>query len=97
MNIKILWTSCQKCKFLYTTLQEALKKSWLNAKIEKVEDIEEILAYNIMSTPGLVIDEKIVSIGIVPDIDELIIILKSANTINQTHTGGCCGEGNCCG
>ncbi|HBT19043.1 MAG TPA: thioredoxin family protein [Clostridiaceae bacterium] len=75
MKIKILGSGCKNCVNLAKNTEEALKEMGMEAEIIKVTDFKEIAAYGIMSTPGLVIDEKVVSYGKVlkPDaIQELI-------------------------
>lgn len=61
--IKVLGTGCSSCRALYTTVQEAVAQLGIDAKVEKEEDIEKIMAYNVMSLPALVIDGKVVSKG----------------------------------
>jgi small redox-active disulfide protein 2 len=63
MNIKILGPGCQKCKVLQTRIMEVVSENSFDAEVTKVEDIVEIMKYNIFSTPAMVIDEKIVSKG----------------------------------
>ncbi|BAF69146.1 thioredoxin family protein [Nitratiruptor sp. SB155-2] len=63
MTIKILGTGCAKCKALEENVKKAVANKGIFAQIEKVEDINEIMNYGVMSTPGLVIDEKVVSTG----------------------------------
>ena len=75
MEIKILGTGCAKCKSLEKVTREAVGELNLNPSIEKVEDIQKIMAYGIMRTPGLVINGKVVVSGHVPKADELKEIL----------------------
>lgn len=63
MNIKILGTGCKNCTNLTDNVKKALLNLNIEANIEKVTDMAEISRYGIMSTPGLVIDEKVVSYG----------------------------------
>ena len=63
MTIKILGTGCTKCKTLEENVKKAVANSGKFVQIEKVEDIEKIMEYGVMSTPGLVIDEKVISVG----------------------------------
>ncbi|TCI56405.1 thioredoxin family protein [Exiguobacterium sp. SH0S1] len=63
MNIKILGTGCRNCKTLEQNVVEALRLTGKTATVEKVTDIEQIMSYGIMSTPGLVVNEEIKSVG----------------------------------
>lgn len=75
MKIEILGTGCPKCKQLEKNVLAALAKTGKFAEVVKVEDIQKIMEYGVMSTPGLVIDGKVVSVGklLTPDeIAELI-------------------------
>ncbi len=71
MEIKILGPGCAKCKSLDKLTHEVVEKNGIKANITKVEDIMEIMKYGVMSTPALVIDEKVVMKGRVPSSDEL--------------------------
>jgi small redox-active disulfide protein 2 len=71
MEIKILGTGCQKCKTLENTAADVVRENNFDATISKVEDIVEILRYGVLSTPGLVINEKVVISGRVPSKDEI--------------------------
>ncbi|WP_292660456.1 thioredoxin family protein [Nitratifractor sp.] len=75
MKIEILGTGCPKCKQLEKNVLAALAQTGKFAEVEKVEDLQKIMEYGVMSTPGLVIDGKVVSVGklLTPDeIAELI-------------------------
>lgn len=63
MIIKILGTGCKSCKTLEINAIEAVKQLGTDAKVEKVENIEEIMAYGVMATPALVVDEVVKSMG----------------------------------
>ena len=63
MEIKILGTGCANCKVLYKNVEQAVKEMQIDAKVIEEQDLEKIMSYNIMSTPGLVIDEKVVAAG----------------------------------
>ena len=71
MEIKILGTGCPNCKTLEKRVQKVVKDNNIEAEIIKVEDIVDIMEYNIMSTPGLVVNEKVVSKGRVPSEKEI--------------------------
>ncbi|RMH53330.1 MAG: thioredoxin family protein [Bacteroidetes bacterium] len=78
MHIKILGTGCANCKRLEAHTREAVARLGLNARIEKVEDLPDIMAYGIMSTPGLVVDEEVKLTGRVPSVRELERLLQPA-------------------
>ena len=78
MIIKILGTGCAKCMQLEKTAKEAVKELGIDAKIEEVKDITKILAYPILTTPGLVIDEEVVCSGKIPSKDEVKRYITSA-------------------
>ena len=76
MVIKVLGSGCRNCKKLLENVNEAVESLKLNCKIEYVTDFAEISKYNILKTPGLIFDEKIVSYGKVPSKEEVIVLLK---------------------
>jgi len=71
MEIKILGTGCSKCKTLEEMTRKVVKDNSIVADIIKVEDIVEIMKYNIMTTPALVVDGKVVSKGRIPSTEEI--------------------------
>ena len=71
MEIKILGTGCAKCRTLEQLTRDVVSKNAIDATITKVEDIMEIMKYNIMTTPALVVDGKVVSKGRIPSADEI--------------------------
>lgn len=76
MIFKILGTGCAGCTRLENNTKEALKQLGLQADVIKVTDIQAILSYGIMSSPALVIDEKVVMYGRNPSVDEIIKLIK---------------------
>jgi len=76
MEIKVLGTGCANCKALEKNVINALAEMDYPANVEKVEDITKIMSYGILSTPGLVIDGKVVLSGRVPAINELKEIIE---------------------
>ena len=75
MNIKILGTGCARCKALERNTKKAVEELNLDATVEKVEDIQKIMEYGIMRTPGLVVNEKVVLSGQSPKLNELKTLL----------------------
>lgn len=75
MEIKILGTGCPKCKSLEKLTREVIEKNGIKATVTKVEDIQEIMKYHIMSTPALVVNEKVEIKGYVPSVDEIKKVL----------------------
>ena len=71
MEIKILGTGCSKCKTLEEITRKVVKESGIEAKITKVEDIVEIMKFNIVTTPALVVNGKVVSKGRIPSVAEI--------------------------
>ena len=71
MKIEILGTGCPKCKKLFELVQEAVKESGVIAEIAKVEKIQDIMKYNVMLTPALVVDGEVKSAGKIPSKDEI--------------------------
>lgn len=71
MEIKILGTGCPKCQALERNAREALKELGIDATVTEVKDIKKIMEYDIMTTPGFVVDEKVKSAGRVLDKEEI--------------------------
>lgn len=71
MTIRVLGPGCMNCKTLERRTREALEQMNLQANVEKVEDLDRIVSYGIMRTPGLVIDEKVVWQGGVPSVEKI--------------------------
>jgi small redox-active disulfide protein 2 len=74
--IKILGTGCPKCQSMTGVVKNVVSENNIDATIEKVEDIMEIMAFNVMSTPALVIDNVITIKGRVPSKDEVLALLN---------------------
>jgi small redox-active disulfide protein 2 len=79
MIIKVLGSGCANCVRLEANVKEALAASGIiDATVEKVTDYADIAAYGIMSTPGLVVDERVLVSGRVPDASEVAQLIASA-------------------
>jgi small redox-active disulfide protein 2 len=78
MNIKILGPGCARCQQLEKTVKDAVKELGIDAEIEDVKDIKKIMEYPILTTPGLVINEKLVVSGRVPSKAEVTTFITTA-------------------
>lgn len=99
-QVKILGTGCAKCNQLADAVKAVIAAEAIEAEVQKVEDIQEIVSYGVMSTPGLVVDGRVVCTGKVPSNDELRDLLMAA-----PKPASCCGNhakgigrqnGSCC-
>ena len=86
-TIKVLGTGCSKCVSTERIVKEVVSENNFNVTVEKVEDIQEIIEYNVLSTPAIVIDEKVVMSGKTP-LKEEIKALLVANFANNA----CCSD-----
>jgi small redox-active disulfide protein 2 len=77
MKAKILGTGCSNCKKLEKIVREAVAELGIVAEVEKVEDMASIMAYGVMSTPALVINEEVKLAGKVPNKARVIEILQA--------------------
>lgn len=82
-NIKVLGTGCANCKATMKLIDEAAKAAGVEIELEKVEDMPEIMSYGVMSTPGVVIDGKLVHAGGIPS-------KANINEWLSGNGGGCC-------
>jgi len=77
MEIKILGTGCAKCKTLDKAVRDVVAQNKIEATVSKVEDIMVIMQYNVMTTPALVVDGKVLVKGRVPSENELKELLTT--------------------
>jgi small redox-active disulfide protein 2 len=77
-RIQILGPGCPKCRVLLANAEEAVKVLGLDAQVEKVEKIAEIIKFGVMTTPALVVDGQVKCAGRVPGVDEVRRLLTGA-------------------
>jgi len=70
-NVKVLGTGCANCKATAKVIEETARVKGVEIELEKVEDLGEIMSYGVMSTPGVVVDGKVVHAGGVPSRDQV--------------------------
>lgn len=70
-NIKVLGTGCANCKTTLKLIEAAAREKGVAIELEKIEDIQAIMGYGVMSTPGVVVDGKVVHAGGVPGRDKV--------------------------
>ena len=78
MLIQVLGTGCTKCRTLYEAVTKAVQETGVEALVEKVEDIEKIMAFEILMMPGLVINGQVKAAGRVPGMEELKKLIVEA-------------------
>jgi small redox-active disulfide protein 2 len=86
-QVKILGSGCAKCNQLADAVKAVIAAEGIEAEVQKIEDIQEIVSYGVMTTPGLVVDGKVVCSGKVPSNGELLQLLTAA-----PKPSGCCGN-----
>lgn len=96
ISIKILGTGCKNCATLTKNAKLAVAEMGLQANIEQVTDLAAITGYGVMSTPALVIEEKVVAYGKVLKPKEIVKIIKKVNLVNGSGFSGCCSKGSAC-
>ena len=76
-QVKVLGSGCAKCKTTYNNVLEAVKQLGIEADVTKIEDIEEMMKYNVLTTPVLMVDDVIKVKGRVADINEIKQLLTA--------------------
>ena len=95
--IKILGTGCPKCKTTSNLVSEVIKENNIDAILIKVEDIMQIMEYNVLSTPAVVIDEEVKIKGRVPSKNEIIELLQNGTSdSSDSSESSCCSTDSCC-
>lgn len=79
MKIRVLGSGCSKCKRLEERIRHLVVEHQLPVEVEKVTDIQEIMKYGILMTPGLVIDGVVKSVGSIPKDDQLLAWMKGVS------------------
>lgn len=95
MKIEILGTGCSKCKALEEAVKQAVAKAGGFHEVVKVEDIVEIMKYQVMSTPALVVDGVVKSTGKILSVEEIVGYLKGGEaccSTSENTPSGCCGD-----
>ena len=96
-NIKVLGTGCTNCKTTLKLIEDIAAEKGMTIQLEKIEDIQAIMAYGVMSTPGVVMDGKVVHAGGVPSRDRILgWLCADTATTSAEKSGGCCSGGKCC-
>ena len=93
MQIKVLGTGCANCKTTFKLIEDMAKEKGMAVELEKVEDLPSIMGYGVMSTPGVVVDGKVVHAGGIPAKASIECWLLGETT---TNAGNCCSGGKCC-
>jgi small redox-active disulfide protein 2 len=75
-TIKVIGPGCPKCKITFNNAEEAVKQLGIEAEVIKIEDIEEMMRYNILTTPVLMIDEVVKVKGRIAQVNEIKEFLK---------------------
>jgi len=91
-TIKILGTGCPNCKRTESIIEAVVTQLNLDFKIEKIEDIQEIMKYNVMSTPAVVLDDEVIIKGRVPSLIEIKDVLTAVTCCSSTENSCCGGE-----
>lgn len=78
MNVKVIGMGCEKCDALYANTLKALSALGMEAELEKVEDLVEIVRLGVLSAPSLMIDGKVVSAGVVLDVNGVSKLLRKS-------------------
>lgn len=76
MKVQILGTGCPKCKQLTANAEQAIKDAGIDAKVEKVSDLQEIMRFGVMMTPALAVDGEVKSVGKLLSSKEIADILR---------------------
>ncbi|MEI8185879.1 MAG: thioredoxin family protein [Chlorobiaceae bacterium] len=95
-KIKILGSGCPNCNQLADAVNAVIAAEGIAASVEKVEDIQQIMAYNVLSTPALVVDEKVLCKGRIPSHAEIKELLTAKPHVCCGNHGNKGSHGSCC-
>lgn len=95
MNIKILGPGCPNCQKLEANTKQALEELKMEAKVEKITEIQDIVSYGIMSTSALVVDDTVLVAGMVPDVKQIKEALENHKASKDKPAGTCSCGGKC--
>jgi len=79
MKVLILGTGCSKCRTLEERIRQLVAKHQLAVEVDKVTDLQEIMNYKIMMTPGLIVDGELKSVGVIPKDEQLLQWMKGTS------------------
>ena len=85
MEIKVLGTGCAKCNQVEKLTREVVRELGIDASVEEVKDIRKIMEYNVLMTPGLVVNGEVVSSGHVPSKAEVTKFIVNALSKEEGH------------
>lgn len=75
-SVQVLGPGCSKCKVLAAHVEQAVEELGIECEVHKITDLQQIMSFGVMMTPGLVIDGKVTSIGRVVPVEEIKGMLK---------------------
>jgi small redox-active disulfide protein 2 len=78
LSIKVLGSGCENCHKVETLAKQAVAQLAIEAQVELVTDVKEIMRYGVMQTPGIVINDKVVSAGRVPALSQITTMITNA-------------------
>lgn len=93
IDIKVLGAGCASCKTTLKLIEEAARARGVEIELEKVEDLPRIMGYGVMSTPGVVLDGKVVHAGGIPSkdmIDSWLVSKSTGGCRSGSNDDGCC-------
>ena len=91
-TIKVLGTGCANCKTTLKLIEEIAAEKGADIQLEKVEDMQAIMAHGVMSTPAVVIDEKVVHSGGIPKRDTIYQWISGCTEASTDNGDCCCGN-----